>query len=226
MCAEALHETKVDIVEGGITAVPDTLKEVGLETPEKVKDELVQAIVSANDKVDTDNIIHYDVTLMYTEDDGNTWIKADDSHFPADGKLTVTIPYPDGTDSSYTFTVAHMFTSNAFGKTPGEIEIPTVTNTENGIQFQVTGLSPISVYWTKATSGDSVQDNNGENSGNDLGSNDSGNTGIGSESGIPGSSAVDSADTGDQSSVILWIMVMLISAAGTMAVMKEKKKVR
>ena len=219
-------ETKVDIVEGGITAVPDSLKEVGLETPEKVEDELVQAIVSANDKVDTDNIIHYDVTLMYTEDDGNTWIKADDSHFPADGKLTVTIPYPDGTDSSYTFTVAHMFTSNAFGKTPGEIEIPTVTNTENGIQFQVTGLSPISVYWTKATSGDSVQDNNGENSGNDLGSNDSGNTGIGSESGIPGSSAVDSADTGDHSSVILWIMVMLISAAGTMAVMKEKKKVR
>ena len=85
---------------------------------------------------------------MYTEDGGKTWIKADETHFPASGKITVTIPYPAGTDSSYSFTVVHMFTSDAFGKTPGDVELPKVKNTKDGIQFEVTGLSPISVGWT------------------------------------------------------------------------------
>ena len=68
------------------------------------------------------------------------------------GKLKVTLPYPSGTDKTYTFTVVHMFTSTAFGKTPGDVEMPAVTNTDKGIEFEVTGLSPISVGWTAPTS--------------------------------------------------------------------------
>ena len=141
-------ETKVEITEGGITTVPDSLKETGLDTPEKVKDTLVKAIIKQNGKIDEKNIAHYDVTLMYSEDGGQTWIKADESHWPASGKIKVTLPYPSGTDKTYSFTVVHMFTSSAFGKTPGDVEMPTVTNTDKGIEFEVTGLSPISVGWT------------------------------------------------------------------------------
>ena len=141
-------ETKVEISEGGIKEVPKELKEAGLETPAEVKEAITKAVITQNSKIDEDNIAHYDVTLMYTEDDGKTWSKADETHFPASGKLTVTLPYPDGTDKTYTFTVVHMFTSSAFGKTPGAVEMPKVTNTDNGISFEVTGLSPISVGWT------------------------------------------------------------------------------
>ncbi|MBP3478014.1 MAG: DUF4465 domain-containing protein [Oscillospiraceae bacterium] len=141
-------QTKVEITEGGITAVPDSLKAVGFDTTEEVKQEMVQAIIEKNKEIDQKNVAHYDVTLMYTEDGGKTWIKADETHFPANGKIIITIPYPAGTDSSYNFTVVHMFTSNAFGKTPGDVEMPKVTKTKDGIQFEVTGLSPISVGWT------------------------------------------------------------------------------
>ena len=141
-------ETKVEITEGGITTVPDSLKETGLDTPEKVNDTLVKAIIKQNGTIDEKNIAHYDVTLMYSEDGGKTWIKADESHWPASGKIKVTLPYPSGTDKTYSFTVVHMFTSSAFGKTPGDVEMPTVTNTDKGIEFEVTGLSPISVGWT------------------------------------------------------------------------------
>ena len=141
-------ETKLEITEGGITVVPDSLKEIGLDTPEKVKETITKAIITQNGEVDEKNILHYDVTLMYSEDGGKTWIKADETHWPASGKLKVTLPYPSGTDKTYTFTVVHMFTSTAFGKTPGDVEMPTVTNTDKGIEFEVTGLSPISVGWT------------------------------------------------------------------------------
>ena len=150
-------QTKVEITEGGITVVPDSLKDVGFDTPEEVKQEMVQAIIEKNKDIDQKNVAHYDVTLMYTEDGGKTWIKADETHFPANGKITVTVPYPAGTDSTYDFTVVHMFTSDAFGKTPGDVEMPKVTKTKDGIQFEVAGLSPISVGWTAPKTSDNPQ---------------------------------------------------------------------
>ena len=40
-----------------------------------------------------------------------------------------------------------MFTTDAFGRKPGDVETPAVTNTDSGLQFEVTGLSPIMVSW-------------------------------------------------------------------------------
>lgn len=158
-------ETKLEITLGGITSVPESLKAIGLDTPEKVKETIVKAMITQNDKIAENNIAHYDVTLMYSEDGGMTWLVADETNFPENGKLNVVLPYPEGTDSTYNFTVVHMFTSTAFGKTPGDVEMPKVTNTENGIQFEITGLSPISVGWTAATgseSGDTTTTNPNE----------------------------------------------------------------
>ena len=147
-------QTKVEITEGGITTVPESLKQAGLDTPEEVKQKMMEAIIEKNKETDQKNVAHYDVALMYSEDGGKTWLKADETHFPANGKITFTIAYPAGTDSTYDFTVVHMFTSNAFGKTPGDVEMPKVTKTKDGIQFEVTGLSPISVGWTAPKTSD------------------------------------------------------------------------
>jgi len=48
-----------------------------------------------------------------------------------------------------------MFTTSDFGKKPSDTEVFTpnqVKNTAKGIQFVVTGLSPISVGWEKTSS--------------------------------------------------------------------------
>lgn len=154
----AAPQTKVELTPGGITVVPEELRKAGLETAEDVKQAMERAIIWQDQNVQQSNIAHYNVTLRYSEDGGKTWINADETHFPASGKLTVTVPYPAGTDSSYLFTVAHMFTSTAFGKTPGDVELPKVTNTPEGIQFEVTGLSSvISVGWTAPASGEAPQ---------------------------------------------------------------------
>ncbi|NBH80592.1 hypothetical protein D3Z52_21085 [Clostridiaceae bacterium] len=118
-------------------------------------------------KVDADiseeNTAVYDVTLLVSNDGGTTWNAATKENFPTDG-LTVTLPYPAGTDSGYTFTVVHMFTTNDFGRTPGETETPAVTNTSVGIRFTVAGLSPISVGWEQPSTPATPSDPSGSGS--------------------------------------------------------------
>ena len=138
-------EMKIE-VEEGISEVPEHLKNIpGLDTPAKL--ELAMRTKITQTGVPSGNTAVYDVTLMISTDGGKTWVPATRGNFPAGG-LTVTLPYPEGTNSSYRFTVVHMFTTSDFGKTPGDTETPAVTNTSDGLRFTVTGLSPISVGWT------------------------------------------------------------------------------
>ncbi len=138
--------TKIEIAEG-IVEVPPALAELKhLNTPEKIAQAMRAAITQTG--VPARNTAVYDVTLMISTDGGATWTTATAADFPANG-LTVTLPYPAGTNSSYTFTVVHMFTTSDFNKTPGDTETPRVTNTASGLQFTVTGLSPISVGWVQ-----------------------------------------------------------------------------
>ena len=138
------------ILESGITTVPDSLVgNTALDTPEKLQTALQTAITQTGVSADAANTSLYNVTLMV--DEGNGWIIAGPEHFGTNGGLTVTIPYPAGTGmNTHDFTVAHMFTNTDFGKQPGEIEIPVVTKTNAGIQFSVTGLSPIMISWRAA----------------------------------------------------------------------------
>lgn len=138
------------ILESGITTVPESLVgNTALDTPEKLQTALQTAITQTGVSADAANTSLYNVTLMV--DEGNGWIIAGPEHFGTNGGLTVTIPYPAGTGmNTHDFTVAHMFTNTDFGKQPGEIEIPVVTKTNAGIQFSVTGLSPIMISWRAA----------------------------------------------------------------------------
>lgn len=138
-------ELKVQ-VEEGISQVPEGLGNIPeLDAPAKL--EAVMRMKITQTGVPSGNTAVYDVTLMVSTDGGKTWAPVTKENFPADGRLAVTLPYPKGTDGTYRFTVVHMFTTDAFGKTPGDTEMPPVTNTAQGLRFTVTGLSPVSVGW-------------------------------------------------------------------------------
>lgn len=140
-------ETKLEI-QNGISEVPPAFKALEhLNTPEKITLAMRTAITQTG--IPSENTVVYEVKLMISMDGGKTWVPASKDNFPAGG-LKVTLPYPTGTDSGYTFTVVHMFTTSDFGKIPGDTEKPSVTNTVGGIQFTVTGLSPISIGWVKS----------------------------------------------------------------------------
>jgi len=135
------------VMEDGLSEVPEGLKKVeNLNTVEAIKTKLTAELTG----VPENNKAVYDVELMVSDNSGATWKLATADDFPKSGTLTVTLPYPATTDNTYTFTVVHMFTiDNGEGKKPGDTETPAVTNTADGIQFQVTDLSPISVGWTE-----------------------------------------------------------------------------
>ena len=143
------------VMEEGISEVPAGLKtNASLDTPEELEAVMKTKVTEQTPTIPAANTAVYDVALLVSADSGATWAPANSSNFPTGG-LTVTLPYPSGTDSSYTFTVVHMFTTTDFGNVIGDIETPAVTNTANGLRFTVTGLSPISVGWEKKSSGSS-----------------------------------------------------------------------
>jgi uncharacterized repeat protein (TIGR02543 family) len=139
----------------GVSEVPETLVNAGLRTVEEIQEKLEQVLqeqtqTNVTGSESSENQAIYEVALMVSKDSGKTWSLATKENFPADGKLTVVLPYPEGTDSSYVFTAVHMFTTDYFGNTPGDTEVLTTTNTQEGVQVTVTGLSPIALAWTEA----------------------------------------------------------------------------
>ena len=135
-------------METGLSEAPGELENIEkLDTPAKIEFALKTEITKENAAIPEENTAVYDVALMVKES-GGEWRKADAAHFPKGG-LTVTLPYPAGTNSSYKFTVVHMFTTTALGQKAGDTETPAVANTADGIRFTVNGLSPISVGWTE-----------------------------------------------------------------------------
>jgi hypothetical protein len=154
--------SRLDTEEMTDDTIPETIKtNPNYNTVEKLADAMTDAVVENvitdsirdNDLVTVDDVQSeiVDVTLKYSTD-GKTWLKADEEHFPKDGKIEIILPVPDGTKHSrYTYYVAHMFTSNAFGNTTGEMEYPEVeeivVDGQECIRFFVTGLSPITLSY-------------------------------------------------------------------------------
>lgn len=138
------------VMEEGLSQVPDGLKNTKFDTPEKIEAELKRILTSSGSYKEGNTAV-YDVTLQVSTDDGKTWEEANADNFPKEGVL-VTLPYPGGTGRyTHNFAVAHMFGESLFGHTSGTVEVPAVTKADNGLQFRVTGLSPIAVAWTEAS---------------------------------------------------------------------------
>lgn len=191
-------------VEDGISQVPDTLvNNPELNTPAKIEEKMKSEIrVSLKEESNQNSIEVYDVVLMVKDGDGE-WEVATEENFPKDG-LTVTLPYPEGTGKdTHNFEIAHMFTHNWNGREAGQIEHPKASKINEGIQFKVTSLSPIVIGWKEIKS-----DNTGAN----------GNTNTNATT--PNKSR--SPQTGDENVIMLYVLLMMLGAAGVGYTMKRR----
>ena len=136
--------------QSDLTVVPEELNEAGFNSVDEIQDAMYAVAVEALPGVTDENTELHDVTLLFSKDGGKTWIKADKNNFPANG-ITVTLPYPDGTNAAdYDFVVTHMATVAMNGLAVGAVETPAVTKTADGLRFTVKSLSPVAVSWKLA----------------------------------------------------------------------------
>ena len=145
MDKETEVETKIEQTE--LTEVPGGLKDTQFDTVEEIKEELISKILATSTGYSAENMVHYDVALHFSLDGGDSWILATEENFPTEG-ITVILPYPEGTNArDYEFVVSHMFTvtSQRLGTVAGEVEMPKVEKTANGIRVTLNGLSPVTV---------------------------------------------------------------------------------
>ena len=134
-----------------LTTLPAALQSVSaLNNMTKLKSQMVTAAQKVDKNIKAENTQMLDVTLMIPSvvDNKTVWSPAAKDSFPANGKITVLLPYPEGTGmSGYEFVVVHVFTTDDFDKKVGNMESPYVTKTTDGLQVTTTGLSPIMIGW-------------------------------------------------------------------------------
>ncbi|MCD7844682.1 MAG: hypothetical protein LUG57_02275 [Oscillospiraceae bacterium] len=196
-----------------LTEVPETLTEV-YATVEELEVVLVEELaaevasrVSVSVSYDEENVTVHDVTLQYQINDGE-WIDATEENFPATG-ITVTLPYPEGTDSSYDFVVAHMFTvtSETLGTVAGEVEYPAVTKTAEGLVVTLRGLSPVAIAWTEAEAAETAEA-----------------TATPAAAATATTTTTAAPNTGDAAATALWLAILALSACGLTGIVVLKKK--
>ena len=135
--------------------ITEELKTLGIDTNDEVEGKLKEKIGFKDDGAYEDNVEVMDVKLQFSLDDGRSWIDATEENFPTAG-ITTTLSYPSGTGKeTHDFFVTHMFTktSNRLGTTAGYVETPAVTETEEGIQVTLMGLSPVAIGYKVTSSG-------------------------------------------------------------------------
>ena len=136
--------------------VPDTLRNnEKLNSEEKIKAELQLQISRKDSKNTAENTAVFDVRLMII-----TTVDGEQVETPAtkadlvNGRITVLLPYPEAIAanySKYSFTVAHLVIMADCGLDVGTVEFPAVTKTASGLLVTLTGLSPVAISWTEST---------------------------------------------------------------------------
>ncbi|EOS74189.1 hypothetical protein C817_04734 [Dorea sp. 5-2] len=193
-------------IETGITEVPASLeKNEKWNTILKINNGMKAELSEIMKGIKDENKVVYDVKLMVNTD-GKGWVEATKENFPKDG-LTVTIPYPEGTGKdSHNFAAAHLFTTAMNGFEAGEterMESSKITKTEDGVRFTVHGLSPIALGWEEIA----------KSAGNPV-TGDNRNTTSGSRA----------PRTGDENSVLLYALLMMMSAAAVGSIKRRSHK--
>ena len=120
--------------------IPDSLKNLGINSPEIIQTHLSTVITGSYD-----GITYMDIALMYW--DGSQWVVV--TQMP-EGGVDVVVPYDTinkEATSNDTFTVAHMLTT---GENAGRVDIiEDVRKESDGLHFHVDSLSPFAISWTK-----------------------------------------------------------------------------
>jgi len=124
-----------------------------LNTVEKVKNSLLARLQVSAGENGVPNALLYNARIFVSVDNGRSWQEADKNLIEQMGRIRVLLPVPEGTSpATHTYRVAHMFTQQANGHMPGQVEYPEVTVVTDtlgrpSLEFYVTGLSPIMVSW-------------------------------------------------------------------------------
>lgn len=185
--------------------VPDTLRDnEKLNSEEKIKAELQLQISRKDSKNTAENTAVFDVRLMII-----TTVDGEQVETPAtkadlvNGRITVLLPYPEAVAAKYgqyNFTVAHMVAMADCGLDVGTVEFPAVTKTASGLLVTLTGLSPVAISWTKST-----------------------NHYYYNPTATP--DKTDSANTADDSQMVLWLGSAALAAAAVVALTHKRKRV-
>ncbi|MCC8357029.1 MAG: YDG domain-containing protein, partial [Oscillospiraceae bacterium] len=193
-------ETGEQILVASLTEVPEGLQSL-YSTVEELQADLFARVSITSSAYTEDNVVYYDVKLQLWNGTTGQWEDATEEDFPAEG-ITVTLPYPDRTDSSYDFVVVHMFTetSTRLGITAGETETPAVTKTDDGLTVTLKGLSPVAVAWKEADTAATVT--------------------------VTPAATATAPSTGDASTPLLWLALLTLCGAGLGLVAGKRKRTR
>lgn len=183
--------------------VPDTLRNnEKLNSEEKIKAELQLQISRKDSKNTVENTAVFDVRLMIiTTVDGKQVKTPATKADLVNGKITVLLPYPEAIAanySKYSFTVAHMVAMADCGLDVGTVEFPAVTKTASGLLVTLTGLSPVAISWTEST-----------------------NHYYYNPTATP--DKTDSANTADDSQMVLWLGSAVLAAAAVVVLTRKKR---
>ena len=183
--------------------VPDTLRDnEKLNSEGKIKAELQLQISRKDSKNTAENTAVFDVRLMII-----TTVDGEQVETPAtkadlvNGRITVLLPYPEAIAanySKYSFTVAHLVTMADCGLDVGTVEFPAVTKTASGLLVTLTGLSPVAISWTEST-----------------------NHYYYNPTATP--DKTDSANTADDSQMVLWLGSAGLAAAAVVVLTRKKR---
>ena len=210
-------------------AEPDTSYRVQMygNTPESaVQTEMLQhatnklPVIAEKDVVNI-RTIFYEVGLQYKIGE-SAWTDME----AAGRSVTITLPYPDGTNSTdYDFIVTHYRDDNT-------VEQPAVTETENGLQVTLQGLSPVAVTSYQLQAKEMSKPDTGSEEKNPPASPDPAPETASAPSSEPAATAAPAQATTPQSSIpataddfpLALLVVLCAAGAGGLAVLTFKRR--
>lgn len=133
-------------MEEGVSEVPGGLvSHPNLDVPGEIEKSLIKAVMKKG--IRQTYIDVHDLTLLEKRKGGSKWDKAGKSSIPSEG-LTVTVPYPAGiTGKAYDGIVAYLYPCDMEWEGAGEIIYPEVTETKEGIRFNIPASGPVAIGW-------------------------------------------------------------------------------
>lgn len=208
-------------IKPGLSAVPASVA-AQYPTVSDIKQALVSAALTANTTLigAEANSVLMDVTLQRQNPDGTlTPVSAED--FPAEG-VEVLLPYPEGTDQTYTFVVTHMITAGAHA---GEIEVLANTPEAGGIRVRFTSMSPVCITYQKPAAKPGTDD--GKQPGADDAQKPAADTkkpGTTGKNQTGTTTTTTAVKTGDNANLALWGALLVLSALVLTCWLPKKKE--
>lgn len=247
-------KTKLDMEEfTKEMEVPESLQEAGFAVAEDVMVQLCNVLTSKKGYT-YENVAYYDISIEISADGKTWVPATIDNFPKGGVSITMPYPEGTGEKTNdFVVAHMFTETSERLGVKAGEIEEPAVTKTEEGVKFTVKSTSPVAIAWKEAekNSGTNNGGTSGNGTGTDgsgtgakvTAQGTSGTAASGSGSGTGGSgtatgtsgtaaSGTDAQNalssvlpkTGDPASFIPWIVLLAISMAVIIIVVRKKRR--